>query len=109
MTLDTSGTLGDMKSVLDQLGMGQAFTNGADFTGLSPLAGKLAFVQQAATLQVGETGTVGAAAAAAGITPTAALANPVPVWFDRPYLLLVSAQETGEPLFLAEVANPAAG
>jgi serpin B len=108
VTLDTSGTLGDMKSVLDQLGMGQAFTNGADFTGLSPLAGKLAFVQQAATLQVGEKGTVGAAAAAAGISPTAALADPVPVWFDRPYLLLVSAQATGEPLFLAEVADPAA-
>jgi hypothetical protein len=32
----------------------------------------------------------------------------VPVWFDRPYLLLVSAQATGEPLFLAEVADPAA-
>jgi serpin B len=108
VTLDTSGILGDMKSVLDRLGMGQAFTDGADFTGLSPLAGKLGFVQQAATLQVGEKGTVGAAAAAAGISPTAALADPVPVWFDRPYLLLVSAQATGEPLFLAEVADPAA-
>jgi serpin B len=108
VNLDTSGTLGDMKSVLQRLGMGQAFTDGADFTGLSPLAGQLAFVQQAATLQVGEKGTVGAAAAAAGISPTAALANPVPVWFDRPYLLLVSARATGEPLFLAEVADPAA-
>jgi serpin B len=107
VNLDASGTLGDMKSVLDRLGMGQAFADRADFTGLSPLAGKLAFVQQAATLQVGEKGTVGAAAAAAGISPTAALANPVPVWFDRPYLLLVSAQATGEPLFLAEVADPA--
>jgi hypothetical protein len=29
------------------------------------------------------------------------------VRFDRPYLMLVSARATGEPLFLAEVANPA--
>jgi hypothetical protein len=29
------------------------------------------------------------------------------VTFDRPYLMLVSAAATGEPLFLAEVANPA--
>jgi hypothetical protein len=31
-----------------------------------------------------------------------------PVVFDRPYLLLVTDQATGEPLFLARVANPAA-
>jgi hypothetical protein len=29
--------------------------------------------------------------------------------FDRPYLLLVTATGTGEPLFLARVADPAAG
>jgi len=26
--------------------------------------------------------------------------------FDRPYLMLVTDTATGEPLFLAEVANP---
>jgi len=31
------------------------------------------------------------------------------ITFNRPYLLLVSAKATGEPLFLAEVANPAVG
>jgi hypothetical protein len=29
------------------------------------------------------------------------------VVFDRPYLLLVTGTATGEPLFLARVANPA--
>jgi hypothetical protein len=28
--------------------------------------------------------------------------------FDRPYLMLVTASATGEPLFMARVANPAA-
>jgi serine protease inhibitor len=106
--LSTSGSAGDMKTVLEGLGMGQAFTSAADFTGLSPQAGELAFVQQAATLQVGEKGTVGAAAVAVGVSPTATEYNPVTLWFNRPYLMLVSAKATGEPLFLAEVTNPAA-
>ena len=107
VNLSTNGQVGDMKSVLSELGMSRAFTGAADFTGLSPQAGRLAFVQQAATLQVGEKGTVGAAAAAVGVFPTATEFAPVTVRFDRPYLMLVSARATGEPLFLAEVANPA--
>jgi len=38
-----------------------------------------------------------------------ALAAEHNITFDRPYLLLVSAKSTGEPLFLAKVANPAGG
>lgn len=106
MNLATNGPRGDMKSVLARLGMGRAFTSAADFTGLSEKAGQLAFVLQAATLQVGEKGTVGAAAAAVGVYPVSAAYEPVSVLFNRPYLMLVSAKATGEPLFLAEVANP---
>ena len=109
--LDTSGSAGNMQPVLERLGMGLAFTENADFTGLSREACCIGFVQQAATLQVGEKGTVGAAAAAVGAVPAFALAIPrtITITFNRPYLLLVSAKATGEPLFLAEVANPADG
>jgi serpin B len=109
VNLSVNGPAGDMKAVLSGLGMGQAFSDAADFTGLSKRAGKLAFVQQAATLQVGEKGTVAAAAADAGAYPASAAYHPVTIRFDRPYLLLVSARATGEPLFLAQVGNPAAG
>ena len=108
VNLAVSGPTGDMKAVLTGLGMGRAFSDAADFTGLSLQAGKLAFVQQAATLQVAEKGTVGAAAAAVGVYPASAEYNPVTIWFNRPYLMLVSAKATGEPLFLAQVDNPAA-
>jgi serine protease inhibitor len=108
VNLSVSGDQGDMKQVLTKLGMGQAFTGGADFTGLSPDAGQLAFVQQAATLSVDENGTVAAAAVAVGVTASAGIATQTTVTFDRPYLMLVTAKATGEPLFLAEVANPAA-
>jgi serine protease inhibitor len=110
VNLDTSGDTGDMKPALGQLGMGAAFGQGADFAGLSPQACCIGFVQQAATLQVGEKGTVGAAAAAVGIVAAAGMApvRAVTVTFNRPYLLLITAKATGEPLFLAKVGNPTA-
>ena len=110
VSLDTSGVVGDMEPTLKQLGMGLAFSDGADFTGLSPRACCIGFVQQAATLQVGEKGTVGAAAAAVGITATDGMAGGrfINTPFNRPYLLLITAKATGEPLFLAEVDNPTA-
>jgi serine protease inhibitor len=111
VSLDTSGGVGDMKPALEQLGMGVAFNQqDADFTGLSPQACCIGFVQQAATLQVGEKGTVGAAAAAVGMVAASAMVAPptVTITFNRPYLLLITAKATGEPLFLAKVDNPAA-
>ena len=108
VNLDTSGGAGNMQPALERLGMGLAFTDKADFTGLSREACCIGFVQQAATLQVGEKGTVGAAAAAVGMEPAiAGVPRTITVTFNRPYLLLVSAKGTGEPLFLAQVANPA--
>ncbi|HEX6526029.1 MAG TPA: serpin family protein [Streptosporangiaceae bacterium] len=97
-----------MNGVLTSLGMGTAFSPGvADFTGLSPAAGFIKFVQQAATLQVGEKGTTGSAAVAIGIEPTSGTVISHLIVFDRPYLMLVTDKVTGEPLFLARVADPA--
>ena len=97
-----------MNGELKALGMARAFGPLADFTGLSPTAASIGFVQQAATLKVDEKGTVGAAAAAVGVLPAAAFAGRE-LDFSRPYLLLVTDMQTGEPVFLAKVANPAQG
>ena len=97
-----------MKSLLTGLGMGVAFTPSADFTGLSPQACCIGLVQQADTLRVAEQGTTASAATAVGVEPGAAYLGPQPVTFDRPYLMLVTDSATGEPLFLARVADPAA-
>jgi len=99
-------TSAGMQSLLIRLGLGIAFGPSADFTGLSPEAGRLGVVVHAATLAVTEKGTVASAATAAGIEPGA---EPLPmrqVVFDRPYLMLVTDTATGEPLFLARVADP---
>lgn len=106
VSLDTAGPVGDMKPALRDLGMGEAFSPAADFRALSPKATGLGFVQQAATLKVGEKGTVASAAAAGGITGLLA-PGPPGIAFDRPYLMLITSTSTGDPLFLATVANPA--
>jgi serpin B len=100
-------TKADLAGLLGGLGMGVAFTSSADFGGLSPQACCIGLVEHAATLQVGEKGTVASAATAVGIAPTMAQGPTSLVVFDRPYLLLVTDTRTGEPLFLARVANPA--
>jgi serpin B len=96
-----------MKPVLTQLGMGVAFSPSADFTGLSTQACCIGLVEHAATLDVGEKGTVASAATAVGMEPTAARVMPARLLFNRPYLIVVTARATGEPLFMARVANPA--
>ncbi|HEY2521349.1 MAG TPA: serpin family protein [Streptosporangiaceae bacterium] len=100
-------TKAELKDLLAGLGMGVAFTTAADFRPLSPQACCIGLVEHAATLQVGEKGTVASAATAVGLMPTAAQADPSLV-FDRPYLLLVTDTSTGEPLFLARVTDPSA-
>jgi serine protease inhibitor len=98
----------DMKDLLSRLGMGVAFTKSADFSGLSREAAYIGLVRHAATLQVGEKGTVASAATAVGIVASAGEVMSPVVTFDRPYLMLVTSRDTGEPLFMARVANPAA-
>ncbi len=96
-----------MKPVLTGLGMGVAFSPAADFTGLSMQACCIGLVEQAATLGIGEKGTVASAATAVGTEASSAQALPPQVLFDRPYLMLVTVRATGEPLFMARVADPA--
>jgi serpin B len=96
----------NVRSLLAGLGMGVAFSGRADFTGLSPQACCIGLVVHAATLAVAEKGTVASAATAVGIAPTAVSVPLARIVFDRPYVLLVTDTQTGEPLFLARVADP---
>ena len=95
-----------MEPVLTGLGMGVAFGHAADFTGLSRQACCIGLMEHAATLDVGEKGTVASAATAVGMQATAGHVFPPKVTFDRPYLMVVTDRATGEPLFMARVADP---
>jgi serpin B len=96
-----------LKPILTGLGMGVAFSQSADFTNLSKQACCIGLVEHAATLDIGEKGTVATAATAVGMQPSSARVLPPQVRFDRPYLLMVTAPGTGEPLFMARITNPA--
>jgi serine protease inhibitor len=94
-----------LKVQLTTLGMGVAFGPSGDFSGINLAAAGLGTVVHAATLRVGEAGTTASAATAVTVVPTAGRSGPV-VQFSRTYLMLITDTRTGEPLFLARVANP---
>ncbi|MFC5181367.1 serpin family protein [Actinomadura harenae] len=98
----------ELTPLLTRLGLGVALSDQADFRGVSPRAGRVAFVQHAATLKVDEKGTEGAAATGGGMEATAmpAPTKKIEVVFDRPYVMVVRDAKTGEPLFMARVADP---
>ena len=98
------GTAADPVSPLRVLGADLAFSDGADFSGLTrtePL--KLQFATQKATIVVDELGTEAAAVTAIGAM---AMSAPPVLRFDRPFYAIVYDVPTATPLFLTYVADP---
>ena len=90
---------------LQSMGMGLAFTEDADFTGLSPLGRNLFIsdVMHKGFVEVNEEGTE--AAAATGVS-VAATSMPMPVVINRPFLFLIRHRATGEILFFGRMLDP---
>lgn len=96
----------DLKAALQQLGMVDAFTDAADFSGISEERDLLlSEVRHQAFISVNE---IGAEAAAASVTVAMPVSAVPTVTFDRPFLFLIRDIETGAILFLGRVTNPAA-
>jgi len=98
--------------VLQQLGIGDAFTDTADFSGITT-AERLfigAVVHQA-YIDVDEQGTEAAAATAITMRPMAMRRGPDPIRLvvDRPFLFAIVDTATGLPLFLGHVVRPSPG
>jgi serpin B len=94
-------------STLAALGMPLAFSDAADFSGITTqTALKIAQVQHAADLVVDEHGTVATAATGIAFVPTATPARPIKLTLDHPFLLFVRDTHTGAILFAARVADP---
>jgi serpin B len=96
--------------VLRQLGVEDAFTDAADFSGITPAERLLisAIVHQA-YIDVDEKGTEAAAATAIVIRSMAIRRgpDPIPMVVDRPFLFAIVDTATGLPLFLGHVVRPA--
>ncbi len=97
----------DLKDILAGLGMPTAFTEDADFTGITREDRLLisAVIHQA-NIDVDEKGTEAAAATAVILQAVSAPLDIVTLTVDRPFLFALRDMETGAVLFLGRVADP---
>lgn len=91
---------------LKDLGMPTAFSNNADFSGMS---GKrdlfISFVIHQAYVKVDEKGTEAAAATAVGMKLTAVMPGNI-FRADHPFIFIIQQKDTGNILFLGRVVDP---
>ena len=99
----------DLVPVLSRLGVSEAFTRQADFSGITA-AERLMInaVAHKAYVDVDEQGTEAAAATAVVFRPSAAMRPPprVTMVVDRPFLFAIWYAPAGLPLFLGQVSHP---
>lgn len=104
----TFGWGGSVKPQLQGLGISNAFTDSADFSGISPEKPglKISDVFHKTFVAVDEEGTE-AAAATGVVMATRGLVLPVAFKADRPFLFLVRNPKNGALFFFGRIANPA--
>lgn len=97
-----------LNDILSDMGMPIAFTEDADFTGISTHEKLLITdVIHKAFVAVDEDGTEAAAATAVIVgTTSAPIDEPIDFTIDRPFIFLIRDIETGAILFLGRVMNP---
>jgi serpin B len=96
-----------LKEALAALGMPDAFTSTADFSGMT--GNRELFISEVihkAFVSVDEEGTEAAAATAVMMTLSAAPEEPVEFNADRPFIILIRDNLTGTFLFVGRVVNP---
>jgi serpin B len=102
-----------LRPVLAALGMPLAFTDEADFSGITAAQRlRIDEVVHQAYIDVNEAGTEAAAATAVVMTAAARFVRPEPpveMIVDRPFRFAITDLRSGLPLFLGRVSDPAAG
>ncbi len=103
--LETGVKLG---GTLAEMGMPTAFSDSADFLGISDIALKISEVRHKAFIELDEEGTEAAAATSIEMIMTSAAIHPTPTLFnaDHPFHFLIRDNETGSTLFMGRVARP---
>lgn len=98
----------ELNDELQSLGMVRAFVpDGADFTRLSPTAGRHLYVSevlQKTFVEVNEEGTVAAAVTSVGIGVTSL---PPSARVDRPFVFAIRERLSGTVLFIGKIVRPA--
>lgn len=98
-----------LKPLLSALGMGAAFTDGADFSGISTSTGMVIDeVVHEGFIAVDEEGTEAAAATAVVMREVSAPLTELSLVLDRPFLYVIHDVPTKLPLFVGRVTDPTA-
>ncbi len=95
----------ELRETLTQLGMGEAFTNQANFSRMIAGNSQLAIseVMHKTFLEVNEEGTEAAAATSVGIVVTSL---PPSIRVNRPFVLLIREKSSNAILFIGQLVNP---
>jgi serpin B len=95
-----------LKNNLSAMGMGIAFTDGADFSSINGTGGlEISSVAHKAYVAVDETGTTAAAVTTVTVVPTDVLISPKIV-IDHPFLFVIREMKTGLVVFTGIVNDP---
>jgi len=96
-----------LNDVLTKMGMGIAFSDDADFSGMTDLGAKISFVKQDTYISTDESGTEAAAVTTVGMVMTSMPSQPQKVIFnaERPFIYIIQENSTGAILFMGAVRN----
>lgn len=103
----------DLVDHFKALGMKRAFSDSADFSGISEVKGlEITQILHKAFIEVSEKETEAAASTVVmiGVTSVGPYAPPAPkvkvVNVDRPFIVIIKDEETGQVLFMGNIVNP---
>jgi serine protease inhibitor len=98
----------ELSRTLTEMGMGEAFSSRADFSGLSSVPTQIDAVQHKTFVEVNEKGTEAAAVTSIGIRATSAIMpqEPFRMVVNRPFFCAIHDGQTGSILFMGAIANP---
>ncbi|XP_076777403.1 serine protease inhibitor A3N [Arvicanthis niloticus] len=96
-----------LEDALSELGIREVFSTQADLSGITGSKDlSVSQVVHKAVLDVAETGTEAAAATGVKIVPLSGKLNPLTVYFNRPFVLIIFDTETEIAPFMAKISNP---
>lgn len=97
-----------LNDILSEMGMGIAFSNFADFTGINKFGGLyIDYVKHKSFIEVNEEGTEAAAVTVVAIAYESAIpGGNISFVVNRPFLFAITEKSTGAILFIGTVKNP---